>query len=290
MSDPNSSLNGGSNPESGHQQGAGEYGGGQNPNQYSGQNRWQGYSQAPGQQQYAGNYAGQQDPAQVQYPGYYPGQYPSYGGYGYGGWNTPQRTHGVTTAAMVLGILAAAISLLPFVGFLAFILGPLAMVLGIIGIAKRLNRRGFAVAGLVTGAFGVLVSVLYALLLSTMMSFIDTTDTYEFVTRSAGEYNISITTTGPAPEISNNQRGTFSEFHSASNFYGGVVATNVGDNAGAVGCKIFDSEGVLVVEDADQGLGAQAECMIGASWLGTEDEIDVSGILDARSGNPVPAG
>lgn len=290
MSDPNTPLNGGSNPESGYRQETGGYGGGQTSDPYVGQARWQGYSQATGQQQYPGNYQGQQDQAQTQYPGYYPGQYPSYGGYGYGGWNVARRTHGITTAAMVLGILAAAISLLPFVGFLAFILGPLAMLFGIIGIAKRFNRRGFAVTGLVTGAFGVLVSVLYALLLSTMMSYLDTTDTYEFVTRSAGEYHISITTTEPTPEISNNQRGTFSEHHIASNFYGGVVATNVGDNAGSVGCKIFDSDGVLVVEDAAKGIGAQAQCMIGGSWLGTEDEFDVSGILDARTASPVPAG
>lgn len=284
MSDPNASPSGGLNHDSWNQPG---YGTGAYPGHGAGPD--QGLGQGPGQPHYAAHYMGQGQPG-AQSHGYYPEQYPAYagygnGGYGYGGWNQPQRTHGMTTAAMVLGILAAALSLVPFVGFLAFILGPLAMVLGIVGIAKRLHRRGFSVTGLVTGAFGVLVSILYALLFTTMMSFMDSTDTYEFVTRSAGEYHISLTTTEATPEVSNNQRGTFNERHAASSFYGGIVATNVGDNAGAVGCKIFDSDGELVAEDADEGIGAQAQCMIGAPWMDTGEDFDTSGILDARAAN-----
>ena len=223
---------------------------------------------------------------QGQYPGYYQGAYPPNGGYQYPAWNPPQRTHGITTAALILGIIAAVISLVPFFGFIAFLLGPLAVIFGIVGIVKRYNRRGFAVAGLVTGAFGVLVSILYALLFSTMMQYLDKAETYEFVTRSVGEYHLSITTTDSIPEIANNQRGTYRERLEASSFYGGVVVTNVGDNEGNIGCKIFDSEGVLVAEDAATGREAQAVCMIGAPWMGNGYEFDINDVLDARAISP----
>ncbi|PQZ91538.1 hypothetical protein CQ018_12870 [Arthrobacter sp. MYb227] len=257
MSDPYASTNGGSNHDSWNQPG---YGSGQNQGQYPGQ-----------------------------HPGYNQGNYPPFTGYQYPVWNLPPRTHGITTAALVLGIIAAVISLVPFFGFIAFVLGPLAMIFGIIGIVRRLNRRGFAVAGLVTGAFGVLVSILYALLFSTMMQYMDKTDTYEFVTRSVGEYHLAITTTDSIPEISNNQRGTYTERLTASSFFGGVVATNVGDNDGNVGCKIFSSDGTLLAEDAATGLGAEAVCMIGAPWMGSNYDFDVSDVLDARMLSGVPA-
>lgn len=226
---------------------------------------------------------------QEHYPGYYQGFYPLGGGYQYPAWNPPQRTHGITTAALILGIIAAVLSLVPFLGFIAFLLGPLAVVFGIIGIVKRYNRRGFAVTGLVTGAFGVLVSILYALLFSTMIQYMDRTETYEFVTRSVGEYQLSITTTDSIPEIANNQRGTYRERMEASSFFGGVVVTNVGDNEGNIGCKIFDSEGVLVAEDAATGREAQAVCMIGAPWMGSDYEFDVNDMLDARALSPASA-
>lgn len=269
MSDPNALPGDGSNHESWNQQG---YGGGQYTGQYPGQ--YQGGS--PGQAQYQGYYQGQ-----------YPGQYPGYGnhGYGPGGWNHPERTHGMTTFAMVTGIVAATISILPVLGFAAFLLGPLAMVLGIVGIAKRLNRRGFSVTALVTGAFALLVSILYALLFTTFMSFMDRTDTYEFVATSTGEYQVSLTTTEAAAEVTSNQRGTFTESHTASTLFGGVIATNVGDNDGMVSCEVFDSEGYLVIEDEDEGLGAQAQCMIGASWLENTEDYAVSDELKAMAGN-----
>ncbi|MFJ6418656.1 hypothetical protein [Paeniglutamicibacter sp. NPDC091659] len=272
MSDPNTSPGGGSSHESWNRQGSG----GHYTDQYAGQ--YQGG--APGQ-------ARQQDYYQGQYPGQYQGQYPAYGSYGYGpgGWNAPERTHGMTTFAMVTGIVAATISIVPVFGFAAFLLGPLAMVLGIVGIAKRLNRRGFSVTALVTGAFGLLVSILYALLFTTLMSFIDRSDTYEFVASSTGEYQISLTTTEPAAAVTSNQRGTFTESHIASTLFGGVIATNVGDNDGIVRCEVFDSEGYLVIEDEDEGIGAQAQCMIGASWLENTEDYSVSDELKAMAGN-----
>ncbi|MET9955691.1 DUF4190 domain-containing protein [Streptomyces sp. NPDC006339] len=88
--------------------------------------------------------------------------YPAYGsGYGQPGWQqTP--ANGMGTAAMVLGIIAVA-------GFcfygLGAVLGILALIFGIIGL-KKANRgeatnRGMAIAGIVLGAVGTLVSAAF---------------------------------------------------------------------------------------------------------------------------------
>jgi len=84
--------------------------------------------------------------------------YPSYGQPGWG----QQPSNGMGTAAMVLGIIAVA-------GFcmygLGVVLGILALIFGVIGL-KKANRgeatnRGMAIAGIVLGAVGTLVSAVF---------------------------------------------------------------------------------------------------------------------------------
>ncbi|WP_306327408.1 DUF4190 domain-containing protein [Streptomyces venezuelae] len=89
--------------------------------------------------------------------------YPSYGGGypGQPGWQQP-ASNGMGTAAMVLGIVAVA-------GFclygLGVILGILALIFGIIGIKKvgrgEATNRGMAVAGIVLGSIGIVVSAVF---------------------------------------------------------------------------------------------------------------------------------
>ncbi|GAA2817550.1 DUF4190 domain-containing protein [Streptomyces showdoensis] len=89
--------------------------------------------------------------------------YPAYGqpGYGQPGWQQAP-SNGMGTTSMVLGIIAVA-------GFcmygLGIVLGVLALVFGIIGL-KKVNRgeatnRGMAIAGVVLGAIGTLVSAVF---------------------------------------------------------------------------------------------------------------------------------
>ncbi|MFE5945658.1 DUF4190 domain-containing protein [Streptomyces sp. NPDC056480] len=91
----------------------------------------------------------------------YPG-YPSAGGYpGQAGWQQ-SPSNGMGTASMVLGIIAVA-------GFcmygLGVVLGILALIFGIIGIKKcgrgEATNRGMAIAGIVLGAIGTLVSAVF---------------------------------------------------------------------------------------------------------------------------------
>ncbi|MFD8207372.1 DUF4190 domain-containing protein [Streptomyces sp. NPDC059695] len=93
-------------------------------------------------------------------PGYgYPAGYGS--GYGQPGWQQ-SPSNGMGTTAMVLGIIAVA-------GFcmygLGVILGVLALIFGIIGLKKvgrgEATNRGMAIAGIVLGSIGTLVSAVF---------------------------------------------------------------------------------------------------------------------------------
>ena len=227
-----------------------------------------------------GGYAGQLTPGQQPYPG----QYPPDGYYGYydsSGNQPPPRTHGMTTFAMVTGIVAAVVSLIPFFGFISFVLGPLAMVLGIVGIAKRIRSRGFSVTALVTGTFGLLVSILYAVLLSTILSFYDNTQSFEFEAEGAGEYELSLTTTSTVPATTN-QSGPYHATVDASTLFGGIIVKNLDGHRGDISCRIYDSTGNLLVENIDAGIGAVAECMLSDVLVRKVEDLDFPEEISAR--------
>ncbi|MEV4427224.1 DUF4190 domain-containing protein [Streptomyces sp. R-07] len=87
--------------------------------------------------------------------------YPGYPGYGQPGWQQ-SPSNGMGTTAMVLGIIAVA-------GFcmygLGVILGILALIFGIIGMKKagrgEATNRGMALAGVILGSIGILVSAVF---------------------------------------------------------------------------------------------------------------------------------
>lgn len=81
---------------------------------------------------------------------------------GGGQWSpqAPKRTDGVAVAALVVGILGLVASLIPFGLVIGVPMGIAAIVMGIIGIRRRI-QRGLAIGGLVTGILSLLVAVAY---------------------------------------------------------------------------------------------------------------------------------
>ncbi|MDP8931814.1 MAG: DUF4190 domain-containing protein [Actinomycetota bacterium] len=71
-------------------------------------------------------------------------------------------SNGLATAALVVGVIALALSWIPLVGFFGFILGLVAVGIGIGGFVRARARalgRGTAIAGLALGGFAVVVSL-----------------------------------------------------------------------------------------------------------------------------------
>ncbi|MGV9451337.1 DUF4190 domain-containing protein [Streptomyces sp. NPDC003635] len=98
-------------------------------------------------------------PGQVPYG--YPGTYGAPGGYGYGyGWSGqhPMPSNGMGTAALVLGIISAAVFCLWPV---AIVLGVLALIFGLLGRGKvrrgEATNDGQALAGAICGAAGIVL-------------------------------------------------------------------------------------------------------------------------------------
>lgn len=249
------------------------HGEGQNPVSWPTSERYPG-SHAPDPQQYQGYYQGN-------HPGQYPGPYRQSRYDGPNSTYGQPRTHAMTIFAMVLGIVAAVISLVPFIGFVSFVLGPVAMVLGIVGIACRMSRRGFSVTALVTGTFGLLVSVLYTVLISALISFSTNTQTFAFMADGTAEYKVTVSTTSAKPETSN-QRGPFTQNVDASMLLGGITATNPGSSDETVSCEIYDSAGNLLLENSASGHHAMAVCRLNDVLLRTVEDVDFPGEISAH--------
>ncbi|HEX8554083.1 MAG TPA: hypothetical protein VF695_05200 [Sphingomonas sp.] len=74
------------------------------------------------------------------------------------------------TAAMVLGIIALVLSIIPIIGFVSWILAPLAIIFGIIGLNRAGAPKGGAIAGLATGGVALLICLAWATLWGAALS------------------------------------------------------------------------------------------------------------------------
>jgi len=66
--------------------------------------------------------------------------------------------NGLALAAMITGIVGLILSFIPLIGFLSWIICPIAAVLGFIALGKS-TGKGMAITGIVTGILGVLVCI-----------------------------------------------------------------------------------------------------------------------------------
>lgn len=67
----------------------------------------------------------------------------------------PAAGNGLATASLVLGILAMLTVWIPFFGMIAWILAPMGLVFGLVGLGKP-NGRSVAIAGTVCSALGLI--------------------------------------------------------------------------------------------------------------------------------------
>lgn len=71
----------------------------------------------------------------------------------------PARSRGMAVTALVLGIVALVFFWVPFFGVLTGLAGVAAVVLGSLALARHLGGRGMSLAGLITGAIGVVLTL-----------------------------------------------------------------------------------------------------------------------------------
>ncbi len=76
----------------------------------------------------------------------------------------PQRSNGLATAGLVVGIIGAVLSFIPIVGTVAWGLAPIGLVLSAVGLVKSRsarNGRGKSIAGIVLSLVALLMCILY---------------------------------------------------------------------------------------------------------------------------------
>jgi hypothetical protein len=74
------------------------------------------------------------------------------------------------TAAMVIGIIAIILSVIPLLGMISWILAPLAIIFGIIGLTRQDAPKGAAIAGVATGGVALVICLCWAMLFGAAMS------------------------------------------------------------------------------------------------------------------------
>lgn len=83
-----------------------------------------------------------------------------------------QPGSGLAIAALVLGIAALVLAFFPFVGLLSVLLGAAAIVCGILAMRRR-QSKGMSIAGIVTGALGLVGSILVTLAAAALMAALE---------------------------------------------------------------------------------------------------------------------
>ncbi|QLC23621.1 hypothetical protein HFP57_00310 [Parasphingopyxis algicola] len=71
-------------------------------------------------------------------------------------------SNGMALAAMIIGLVAVLLALIPIIGFISWILAPLAIVFGLIG-KNRPAGAGFAWTGIISGVVALLICVAWLL-------------------------------------------------------------------------------------------------------------------------------
>src|SRR4051794_10742673 len=74
----------------------------------------------------------------------------------------PRQSNGFGITALILGICAFVLGLLPLVGFGSWFLGLLAVIFGGIGVTRKFRPKGLSIAGLILGAISIITSLAFA--------------------------------------------------------------------------------------------------------------------------------
>jgi hypothetical protein len=79
----------------------------------------------------------------------------------------PPPSNGIATGGFVVALVGAALSLVPFLGIVSWVISPVGLVLSIVGLTAASRKggagRGLAIAGVVLGGLGLLMCFLWVI-------------------------------------------------------------------------------------------------------------------------------
>ncbi|MFD1213407.1 DUF4190 domain-containing protein [Arthrobacter sp. GCM10027362] len=130
-----------------------------------------------------GNAAPQQGAAQDIYT-----RYPQLSGHDYAA--GPPQPMGLAIAALVIGIVSFMEAAVPIVGVASFLIGPLAIVFGIIALRKK-QKKPMAITGIVLGAAGMIIAAIVSVMVVYFANQIIGAHTVRYVVTSDGPATVA---------------------------------------------------------------------------------------------------
>ena len=119
-----------------------------------------------------------------------PGTQGPYQPTGYAPTPQPKQGNGLGVAALVVGIVAAVLSVIPLIGMAAFFLGPVAILLGVIAFFLKNRKKGMAIAGAVLGIISLIIAGVMTAAISAGVQAVDAElnaeHTVEYVVTTSG--------------------------------------------------------------------------------------------------------
>lgn len=195
-----------------------------------------------------------------------PYQQPSpYAGYPQGPYRGPQPGKGMAITSLVFGIIAVVLCLIPFIGFISIIGGLVAVVVGIIALAKKKPGRGMSIAGVIMGALGLIIAIIV-----TVVSIMFINAGVESVSEPRS-VTYTVSTNVPAEVEYFDGEGTSTEQISGDwteeiDFTGPPLSTvavtpaDPAEGSAELSCRI-EVNGETVAEQQASGSGAAAVCV-----------------------------
>jgi lysylphosphatidylglycerol synthetase-like protein (DUF2156 family) len=168
-------------------------------------------------------------------------------------------------AALILGVLAVVLSMIPAAGFAPFVLGPLAAVVGIIALARKNLTKIAAAVGLVLGLLAVgtaaIVTARTSVAAHTISDDPNKEHRVEFVVSSVGKSRISYTTGSDSSTA--DSTGTWKKSVTMTGSQTVTLSVSADRNTpDELSCEII-VDGQSLSKNTGSGTGATAACRVG---------------------------
>lgn len=197
-----------------------------------------------------------------------PGTQGPYQPTGYAPTPQPKQGNGLGVAALVVGIVAAVLSVIPLIGMAAFFLGPVAILLGVIAFFLKNRKKGMAIAGAVLGIISLIIAGVMTAAISAGVQAVDAElnaeHTVEYVVTTSGPASISYWTPGGSSTEKVTADWTKSVTSKEFNIASLSVTGDFSDASASVSCDIL-IDGKSAGKNTGSGAGAHASCS-GSTW------------------------
>lgn len=189
----------------------------------------------------------------------------------------PPQSNGLATAGLVVGLIGAVFSFIPFVGTVAWVLAPIGLVLSVVGLVKSRSARsgrGKAIAGIVLSVVALVMCVLYTAVFAASVSNVSQQAaavhqvTYKVTTskgsKIAATYSQSRNDQIASASVSD-EASPWSADAQVSGLVGPTVTASISPDLGhvtkkdTISCTIIE-DGVQVAQNSATGTDAMVTC------------------------------